>query len=160
MTTLSDVKDFLVQRRIAMVGVSRNPQDFSRVLFRELCAKGYDVVPVNPSAPDIEGKKTFARVQDIAPPVDGALIITPSTQTEQVVRDCVAANIRRVWMHSGGGQGSVNPKAVAFCKGSGIRLVEGHCPFMFLPETQFFHRFHGFVLKLTGKYPAENRAAA
>lgn len=156
--THADIDDFLAQRRIAMVGVSRSPHDFSRSLFRELCAKGYDVVPVNPSAQDIEGKQSFARVQDIVPQVDAALIITAPGQTEQVVRDCAEAGVRRVWVHRGGGQGSVDAKAVAFCNKNGIRLVEGHCPFMFLPETSFFHRVHGFVLKITGKYP-EAKAA-
>ena len=160
MTNLSDVKDFLDQRRIAMVGVSRDPHDFSRALFREMCSKGYDVVPVNPLAEEIEGRPSYHQVQEIAPPVDAALIITSPSQTEQVVRDCSAARIRRVWMHRGGGQGSVNPKAVSFCQENGIRLIEGHCPFMFLPETQLFHRIHGFVLKLTGKYPAATARAA
>ena len=158
MTSLSDVKDFLALRRIAMVGVSRNPHEFSRSLFRELCAKGYDVVPVNPLTEEIEGRKSFARVQEIAPPVDGALIITPPPLTEQVVRDCAEAGIRRVWMHSGGGQGSVDAKAVALCKANGMRLVEGQCPFMFLPKAAFFHRAHGIVLKLTGKYPSARAA--
>lgn len=157
-TTRADIDDFLAQRRIAMIGVSRNPGDFSRSLFRELCAKGYDVVPVNPSAQEIEGKKSYVRVQDILPRVDGALIITPPSETRQVVHDCAQAGIRRVWMHSGGGQGSVDAQAAEFCRHNGIRLVEGYCPFMFLPQTQLFHRIHGFVLKIAGKYPAAKTA--
>jgi predicted CoA-binding protein len=157
-STRADIDDFLAQRRIAMVGVSRNPHDFSRSLFRELCARGYHVVPVNPSQQEIEGKKTFRRMQDIVPPVQAALIITAPAQTLQVVRDCVEAGVGRVWMHSGGGQGSVHPHAVEFCNANGIRLVEGHCPFMFLPKTALFHRFHGFVLKMAGRYPSAKAA--
>ena len=51
MTTLAvRANEFLAQRRIALVGVSRNPRDLSRTLFRELRRRGYDVVPVNPDA--------------------------------------------------------------------------------------------------------------
>jgi len=32
--------------------------------------------------------------------------------------------------------------------------VAGYCPYMFLPQTPFFHRFHGFLMKVTGAYPA------
>jgi len=32
-------------------------------------------------------------------------------------------------------------------------VVAGECPFMFLPETSWFHRFHGFCRKVSGKYP-------
>jgi uncharacterized protein len=62
--------------------------------------------------------------------------------------------VRRVWMHRGGGQGAVNKEAADFCRQNGIRLVEGFCPFMFLPQAPFFHRVHGFILKLLGGYPA------
>jgi len=40
MTTIRDVQEFLAQRRIAMVGVSRNARDCSRALFREVCKRG------------------------------------------------------------------------------------------------------------------------
>jgi predicted CoA-binding protein len=112
------------------------------------------MVPVNPAADELEGQRCFSRVQEIAPPVEGALVMTAARDTERVVRDCAEAGIRRVWMHRGGGQGSVSKEAVDFCQANGIRLVEGYCPFMFLPGTSFVHRVHGFFLKLFGAYPA------
>ena len=56
-TTIADISDFLNLRRIALIGVSRDPKDFSRVLFRELCERGYDMVLVNPSADKLEKKR-------------------------------------------------------------------------------------------------------
>jgi predicted CoA-binding protein len=47
---LEIIEDFLAQKRIALVGLSRQPKDFSVMLFEELCRRGYDVVPVNPGA--------------------------------------------------------------------------------------------------------------
>ena len=152
-TTLEDVHEFLGQRRIAMVGLSRHPEDFSRLLFREMCKRGYDMVPVNPAAGDLEGRRCFARVQEIEPPAEAALIMTAPRETERVVRDCAEAGVRRVWMHRGGGQGAVSKAAAEFCRQQGIHLVEGYCPFMFLPTTQLFHRVHGFILKVMGRYP-------
>lgn len=159
-TTIAEVRDFLNQRRIALVGVSRDPKDFSRMLFRAMCDRGYDMVPVNPSVGELENRLCFARVQEIDPPVEGALVMTPSRDTARVVHDCAEAGIHRVWMHRSGGQGSVSQDAVDFCHQHGIHLVEGHCPFMFLPQTPFFHRVHGFILKLTGAYPREAQGAA
>jgi len=150
----ADIDHFLSRHRIAVVGVSRNSQDFSRALFRELSTRGYDVVPVNPLAETLEDHTCFPRMQAINPPVEAALLITSPAETEKVVRDCAQAGIHEVWMHKGGGQGSVSKVAVAFCRQNRIRLVEGHCPLMFLPNTQWFHRAHGFVLKLTHSYPA------
>ncbi len=153
LTTIADIRDFLAQRRIAMVGVSRDPKDFSRMLFREMRQRGYEIIPVNPGTEELEGSHCFVRVQDIAPPPDAALIMTSPRDTERVVRDCAEAGVARVWMHRGGGQGAVSEAAVNFCRTKSMRLVEGYCPFMFLSRTGLIHRVHGFLLKLLGGYP-------
>ncbi len=137
--------DFLAQKRLAVVGVSRDPKDFSRGLFRELQKRGYDAVPVNPAGGEIEGRPCAARVQDIRPPVDGVLVMTPAGASEGVVRDCLEAGISRVWLHRGIGPGAVSPAAVELCRQKGIAVVEGECPYMFLPAAGFFHRAHGFL---------------
>lgn len=150
---LETIEDFLAQKRIAMPGISRDPANFSVKLFEELCRRGYDVVPVNPHMAEVQGRRCFTRVQDIQPPVEAALLMTSSEATETVVHDCAEAGIRRVWMYRATGKGSVSAKAVAFCRGRGIEVVPGQCPFMFLPDTAGVHRFHGFIRKITGRYP-------
>ncbi len=155
MTTLAQVNGFLGHKRIAFIGVSRNPEDFSRQLFRDMEARGYDMVPVNFGGDEIEGKHCFSKVQDIQPPVEAALVMTPPKATAGVVHDCDVAGIHEVWLHRGGGQGSVSDEAVAYCNAHSMNVVAGLCPYMFLPETAFFHRAHGFMLKLTGRYPGK-----
>jgi uncharacterized protein len=152
-TTLAQVNHFLEHKRIAFVGVSRNPKDFSRQLFRDMEARGYDMVPVNLGGDEIEGKHCFSSVRQIEPPVEAALVMTPPRATAEVVRDCHAGGIHEVWLHRGGGQGSVSEEAVRYGSSHGMEVVAGFCPYMFLPETAFFHRAHGFMLKLSGRYP-------
>jgi uncharacterized protein len=151
--SLEIIEDFLDQKRIAMVGVSRDPASDSVKLFEELCRRGYDVVPVNPNMAEVRGRRCFAHVQDIQPPVKAALLMTTPEVTETVVNDCAEAHIPRVWMYRGTGKGSVSAKAIAFCAEHGIRVVPGQCPFMFLPDAAGVHRFHGFIRKITGRYP-------
>jgi predicted CoA-binding protein len=153
MTTIREVEEFLALRRIAMVGVSRNPEDFSRKLFRDMCERGYDMVPVNLVAEEIEDRECFQCLQVVKPAVEGVLVMTSFYQTMGVVRDCADAGIRRVWIYRAGGRAAVSPEAVQFCKENGIRVVDGHCPFMFFPTTAFPHRAHGFFLKLARRYP-------
>ena len=156
--SLETIEDFLAQKRIAMPGISRDPANFSVKLFEELCRRGYDVVPVNPNVAEVQGRRCFARVQDIQPPVEAALLMTSPEATETVVNHCAEAGIRRVWMYRAAGQGAVSAKAVAFCHAQGMQVVPGQCPFMFLPEAAGFHRFHGFVRKITGRYPLRTAA--
>jgi predicted CoA-binding protein len=153
-TTRERINEFLNLRRIAIVGVSRDPKDYSRSVFKEFRTHGCDVVPVNPNMTDVEGQPCYKRVQDIKPAVDGVLVLTPPQFTEQVVHDCADAGVKRVWIRNGVGPSSVSPSTVAFCEQNGISLVPGYCPFMFLPKAHWAHRIHGFVDKLTGQYPA------
>ncbi|HLW86295.1 MAG TPA: CoA-binding protein [Candidatus Sulfotelmatobacter sp.] len=157
--SLEIIQDFLAQKRIAMAGISRDPASFSASLFKELCQRGYDVVSVNPNATEVQGRRCFARVQDIQPPVAGVLLMTSPEATENVVRDCAEANISRVWMYRAAGQGAVSVKAVDFCRERGIQVVPGQCPFMFLPKAGGIHRLHGFFRKVTGRYPHHAAAA-
>jgi hypothetical protein len=156
-TTKQQVDDFLALKRLAVVGVSRDPKHFSYVLWQELRQRRYEAIPVNPNAPELDGQRCYARVQDIVPPVEGVLVMTPSAVTGQVVRDCIEAGIHHVWMHkgAGGGSGAVDDEAVALCREHGIELVAGQCPYMFLPGTPFFHGLHGFFRKVTGGYPKD-----
>jgi len=153
MTTLQDIQSFLDLKRLAVVGVSRNPTDFTRVLFREFRNRGYDAVPVNPAVREMEGATCFPSLREVAPPVEGVLLLTPPAVTDAVVRDCACAGIARVWMYRAGGRGAVSPAATEFCAANGIRVVEGECPFMFLPGTAWPHRVHGLCRKLLGRYP-------
>ena len=151
--SLEIIRDFLANKRIAMAGISRDPANFSVKLFQELIRRGYDVAPVNPNLREVEGRRCFGRVQDVEPPVEAALLMTSPEVTDTVVRDCAEAGVRTIWMYRATGKGSVSRQAVEFCQERGIRVVPGECPFMFLPESAGFHRFHGFIRRITGRYP-------
>jgi uncharacterized protein len=141
-TTREDIDDFLTQKRLALVGVSRDADDFSRSLFRELRRRGYDVVPVNPAVTELEGTRSFARLQDITPPVEGALIMTAAETSLQVAEDCAESGITRIWFHRGTGRGAVSEAAVDFCTQKGMRVVAGCCAYMFLGHNApWFHSF-------------------
>lgn len=143
-SSLDDARAFLRARRVALVGASRSEQDLSRMILRELVRRGYDVVPVNPAAQEVDGRRAFARVADVAPPPDAALVMTPPERAEEVVRDCAAAGVREVWFHRGAGAGASSPQALALCAQRGIHAVRDLCPFMALPGAAFPHRLHGF----------------
>lgn len=147
MNSLSEIQDFLAQKRVAMVGVSRNPHEFSRMLFREFAQRGYDVVPVHPGLEEVEGRHCFERAQKIQPPAEAALLLTAPATTEQVVEDCAAAGITRIWMYR------ACTKAIQYCQSRGIELIAGECPLMFFPNARGIHRFHGLLKKITRTYP-------
>ena len=154
MAQMTNVRDFLAQKRFAFIGVSRQPKDFSRGLFREFKTRGYEPVPVHPESAEIEGVPCFARLAEIHPPVDGVLLMTPPSVSASLVQECVKAGVRRIWFYRGAGQGAVSAEALATCEANGIAAIPGECPYMFFEKSQWIHRIHGFVKKITGTYPA------
>ena len=121
--TRTEIDEFLSQPRLAVVGVSRGSKEFANSLFRDLRKLGYQAVPVNPHVEELEGERCFARVQDIAPAVDAALLLTPPAVNEQVVRDCAQAGIKHVWLYGVGDRSADNPRAIALCKQEGIAVI-------------------------------------
>jgi uncharacterized protein len=154
MSSMAVIQDFLSQKRIAVVGVSHDPKDFSRGLFRTLRERGYDAVAVNPVLQSADGAPCFASLAEISPPVDGVLVMASPAVTDQVVQECAELRIPRVWMYRAGGKGAVSPQAVEFCEEHGIAVVPGECPYMFFSGEQWFHRLHGFIKKIAGAYPS------
>jgi uncharacterized protein len=153
MNVLADLQDFLAQKRIAMVGVSRNPKKFSRMLFNEFAARGYEMIAVNPCASEINGSASFARIDDVTPVPDAVLMMTPLAVTENILHHW-KTDIRRVWIYGTNGKSRVSPLAISRLRHMGVTIIDGECPFMFLNGTGGIHGFHRFVRKLVRSYPA------
>lgn len=150
---LRQIEEFLQRKRFAVIGVSRNPKDFSRILFAEFRKRGYDVVPVNPLAGAIDDVACFPRLQDISPPVEAALLLTPANVSGDIADECIQAGVRQVWLYRAIGTGALSLRAVVACQLNGVQVIAGECPFMFLPQAGFPHNVHGFCRKLTGSFP-------
>lgn len=136
---------FEAARRIAVVGASRDPKDFSRYVLRELRGRGYDAVAVNPAlaGAEVEGAPAFARACDVDPPPDAALLMVPPAAAEEAVRDLLRCRIRRVWLHRGAGPGVASEAVLALCHANRLEIVHGLCPMMALPHASLPHRIHG-----------------
>lgn len=123
MTSNATIDDFLSQHTLAVAGVSRGGKKFGNVVFRDLKAKGYRMIPVNPHAHTVEGERCYPDLGAIPEPVDGVVLVVPPQQTEQIVQDAARAGIRRVWMQPG----AESAAAIRFCETHDIRVVHGRC---------------------------------
>ncbi len=155
-TLLPKVNDFLAQKRIAVAGVSRTPGSAAaNGIYRRLRESGYQVYAVNPNADEVEGDRCYHSLKDIPEKVDGVVIATPASATDQVVHDCADMGISRVWMHNGIHSlgTSVSDSAVEFCQQHNITVIAGACPLMFGKPSDGFHRFMCRATDLFGRLP-------
>lgn len=149
MTSKRAVDDFLAQRCLAVVGVSRSGRGFGNAALSELRANGYRVLPVHPTAESVQGVPCSRTLAALPEPAGGVVIVVPPDQTEIVVREAATAGIPRVWMQ----QGSSSPRALRFCAENGIDAVHGECILMFLQKGSAIHRFHRGLKRLLGRLP-------
>jgi predicted CoA-binding protein len=156
MTTLKEAaSDFLGQKRIAVAGVSRTPggSHGANVVYTGLKKAGYEVFAVNPNAEEVEGDACYPDIKSIPGGVDAVVVGTAADVSAAVVKDCAELGIQRVWLHRSFGGGSVSPEAVTAGDETGITLIAGGCPMMFLENADIGHRCMRWVLSVTGGLP-------
>jgi predicted CoA-binding protein len=126
LTSKSSVENFLSQKNIAVVGVSRNSKKFGNTIYRSLKKKGYNVFPINPNAEKIEGDNCYPDLLSLPEKIDAVVINVPPEETEKVVLKVNKAGIKRVWLQ----QGSQSEKAINFSQENGIDCVSNECILM------------------------------
>jgi len=151
------VQDFLSQKRIAVAGVSRNPEKgaAASAIYNKFKNSGYQVFAVNPLAETVEGDTCFHNLKSIPEGVDGVVIVTPTQAAEDVVKQCIELGISRVWMHRSFGTGSVSIDAVKLCEEKNITFIAGACPLMYLQPVDFGHKMMKGILRFTGGLPKQ-----
>lgn len=110
--------------RIAVVGMSKNEEKAAGYVPRYLMAQGYAVTPVNPTADQIMGYKSFQKVSQIQDPVDIVDIFRPSDDVLEVVKDAVTKpGIKLIWMQ----EGIYNEEAEKLAKSHSIDVIYNRC---------------------------------
>jgi predicted CoA-binding protein len=134
------VKDFLAQKKIAVVGVSDKRETGCNLSYKNFKGAGYQVYAVNPRIDKFEGDVCYPDLKSIPEKPDAVFMLTNPKVTEQIVQQCVDLGIKHVWMHCmmgtkpGLAQGmtSVSQSAVEMCRANGIAIIPGSCPNQFL----------------------------
>jgi predicted CoA-binding protein len=150
MVTRAAIDDFLAQRHVAVVGVSAGGRGFGNMAVRELRARGCEVTVVHPRATDVDAVPCVHTLAELPPGITAVLLVTPPAQTEKLVREALAAGIRRVWMQ----QGAESVDANHFCAQHGISVIHGECILMFPRNAAWVHRAHRFLRGTFGHLPA------
>lgn len=149
MTRKLDVDEFLKQKKLAVVGVSRQMNKTGNVIYQTLKKNGYHVFPVNPYMETFDGDRCYPDLKSLPEHVTGAVLVIPPEQVEKVLKDAAAANITFVWLQLKAGSDA----AVQFCRENKMTVVSGECIFMFIEPVTSVHRFHRWLWKILGKLP-------
>ena len=148
-TSKASIASFFSSRKIAIAGVSRDSRKFGYQVFNLLREKGFDVYPINPGTDHIAGIPCFRSVGALPTDVRSLAIITPKSQTRDIVAEAITKGINNIWIQ----QMSDTPDAIALTKTHPINLITKECILMHASPVTGIHKFHRNIKGLFGLLP-------
>lgn len=109
-------------RRVAIVGLSSNPDRPSHIVGKALQGYGFEIVPVNPNENEVLGENAYdslARVRT----VDMVDVFRRPEYVPEIVDACIAQRIGALWLQ----EGVVHEAAARRASDAGIDVVMDRC---------------------------------
>ena len=110
-------------KRIAVVGLSDNPERTSYMVSKAMQDAGYEIIPVNPKADEILGVKAVPSLKDIEGHVDIVNVFRRSEFLMDVAKEFVEIDADIFWAQLG----LVNEEAYKFLKDKGYTVIMDRC---------------------------------
>ena len=114
---------FADNKRVAIVGLSRNPMRPSYFVGKYLQAHDFDIVPVNPNYQEILGETCYPDLLSIPGRVDVVDLFQKPARVMPFVRQAIEIGARVLWMQLG----IVNEDAVKLARDAGLEVVMDRC---------------------------------
>jgi uncharacterized protein len=119
-----EIKKFYNLKNIAVVGMSKNEGKAAHYVPKYLIGLGYNVIPVNPTAGEIQGRKSYPAVSSVPEKIDIVDIFRPSEDVPAVVQDALKKDgIKVIWMQ----EGIYSEEAERMAREKGIEVVYNRC---------------------------------
>jgi predicted CoA-binding protein len=121
---MSDPRSVLERyRTVAVVGASTDPEKAAHQIPRLLKEAGFRVIPVNPSADEILGERTYKTLADIPEPVEVVDVFRPADEAPAIARQAVEIGAKALWLQLG----IRSDEARQIAEDEGLDYVEDHC---------------------------------
>lgn len=110
-------------RTVAVVGCSPKPDRDSHQVAQYLLQKGYDVIPVNPAAGEILGRKCYPDLKSIPGKVDIVDVFRAAEHVPPIAQEAVSVGAECLWLQSG----IVHEEAARRASEAGLYVVQDRC---------------------------------
>lgn len=148
-----EIDRFLSEKCVAVAGVSRDDRKFSNTVYRKLKESGRQVYPVHPRMEALDGDACLPGVSSLPGEVRALMVVASPTVCAKVLADVAGTGITRVWVFTGKRSQPDADAQIRRLRESGVDVVSGLCPFMFIEPVSSVHAVHRFFVRLVGKYP-------
>ncbi|HJJ23435.1 MAG TPA: CoA-binding protein [Nitrosopumilus sp.] len=117
------IYDILSLKKVAVIGMSKNSSKAAHYVPKYLSDNGYDIIPVNPTAEEILGKKCFGSILEIDDEIEIVDIFRPSDQVLPFVQEAIKKKPKVIWLQ----EGIHNFEAEELARKEGIKVVFNRC---------------------------------
>ena len=121
--TDKEIKDILSLEKIAVIGMSRHSNKAAHFVPKYLLEQGYDITPVNPTAEEILGKKSYPDILSVNSHIDIVDVFRPSERVLPVVQNAIKIKPKVIWLQ----EGIHNSEAEELARKHGIKVVYNRC---------------------------------
>ncbi|HEX3600041.1 MAG TPA: CoA-binding protein [Lacipirellulaceae bacterium] len=121
MSLQRQIETFLAGKRFAVIGASQDRSKYGNKVLRVYKQNKLDVVPINPTAAEVEGLTTYPDLASVPGDIDAVSIITPPAVTEHVVAEALARGIKNIWMQPG----AESESAINAAENAGANVISG-----------------------------------
>lgn len=119
-----EIKHILqTKKRIAVVGLSDNPERESYGVSKAMKEAGYEIIPVNPTIDETLGLKAVDSLEDIEGHVDIVDVFRRSEYLPEIAEQTVAIGADVFWAQ----QGVANEEAYDYLKEHGVTVIMDRC---------------------------------
>ncbi len=126
---MNNIEDFLAASSFAVAGASQDRAKYGNKVFRALVASSRTVLPLNPTAPEVEGHPAFASIADLPVVPESLSIVTPPSVTRQVIQKAIAVGVKNIWMQPG----AEDDQASQAARDAGLNVIDdGSCVLVLL----------------------------
>ena len=133
--TAASIRPLLQPRAVAVIGVSRKRESLGRRVYDAIVAAGFagPIYAVNPSAEDIDGRRTYASAGDLPPGIDLAVIAVPRDGVPAAVDECAAVGVKGLvvitagFAEAGPGGRERQRQLLEKVRANGMRMVGPNC---------------------------------
>jgi len=135
----------LEPKSVAIIGASKNFDKIGYKILKNIVDAGFNggIYPINPTAGEILGLKTYASVLDVPEKIDVGVIVVPAQVVPSVIEECVKKEIKGVIIISSGfrdiGQeGAKLEKGILeIAKKGKLRIIGPNCQGVSNPKVGF-----------------------
>tara|TARA_Y100000588_G_C13971214_1_gene803058 strand:+ start:294 stop:692 length:399 start_codon:yes stop_codon:yes gene_type:complete len=123
MNYIYTIKQILLLKNIAVVGISPNKQRPSYFVSSYMKQNGYNIIPINPNYKMIDNLRCYPSLESVKTTIDTVAIFRRSEFVMPIIKSAIYIKAKAIWMQDN----VINKNAENVAKAAGLMVIMNDC---------------------------------